>query len=78
MALTATESLLWVIEEFCDNHASSKADNNADYELNVNTFHNWCDSTGNEAEKAKVPDNKTLHDLIASSAFPEQALEVPS
>lgn len=67
-----------VINDFCDDHASSKADGNADYELNANTFHNWCDAMANEEYKKDVPDNETLRKLITASAYPEQAEEVPA
>lgn len=67
-----------LIEEFCDDHASSKADGNADYALDAATFRNWCDATGNESHKAAVPDNAALRQLIAASAFPELASEVPA
>lgn len=77
MALTEREQLLWTIEEFCDEHASSKADGNADYVLDVGTFHNWCDANGYDY-KEDVPDNKTLRELIAESAFAEQCDDVPN
>lgn len=67
-----------VINEFCDDHASSKADGNADYTLDAACFHNWCDATGHEAHAKAVPDNATLRGLIAASAYPEQASEVPA
>lgn len=76
MALTEDENLAGVIEEFCNDHAISKGEDNADYELDASTFHNWCDATGNEAYKDAVPDNKTLRERIAGSAFAEMS-EVP-
>lgn len=75
--MTKAEDLNWTIEEFCDDHASSKADGNADYALDAETFRNWCDATGHESYKSDVPDNATLRWLIAGSAFPELANEVP-
>lgn len=78
MALTRQEKLTWVVEEFCDDHNSSKAEDNANYELDVSTFNNWCDATGNDEFKDEVQTNAKLRELIANSAFAELAGEVPA
>lgn len=68
--------LISVIEEFCDDHNTSVSEDNADYDLNAETFGNWCDATANEDAKALVPDNQTLRGLMAEAGFPELANQV--
>lgn len=66
------------INEFCDDHQSSLEDDNADYDFDVVTFHNWLDAIGTEEFKASVPDNDTLCKLIEKSSYPELSLYVPN
>ena len=72
-------TLMFVIDDFCDEHVSSKEDGNADDVLDASTFRKWADGClVVEAVKTAVPDNATLRKLIEASSYPELAVEVPA